>query len=55
MIPSRWISQREAVYPQHHPGLVEDNMEEKETISGGWNRQREASKKQQDYGSVEGP
>ena len=46
---------REAANTQHHPGLVEDNMEEKEMIPGGWNRQRKASNKQLDYGSVEGP
>ena len=32
----------------------EDNMEGKEMISGGWNRQREASNNHQDSGSVEG-
>ena len=55
MIPSGWISQREALNTQHHPGLVEDNMEEGEMIPGGWNRQREASNNQQDSGSVEDP
>jgi hypothetical protein len=29
-------------------------MERTEMIPGGWNRQREASNKQQDSGSVEG-
>ena len=39
---------------EHHPGLVEDNMEEKKMIPGGWKRQREASNNQQDSGSIEG-
>ena len=50
MFPSGWISQSEAVNTQYHPGLVEDNMEEKEMIPGGQTRQREASKNQQDSG-----
>ena len=37
MIPSGWISQREAVNTQYHHGLVEDNMKEKEMIPGEWN------------------
>ena len=36
MIPSGWISQREAVYTQQYHGLVKDNMEEKEMIPGEW-------------------
>ena len=40
MIPSGWISQRQAVNTQYHHGLVEDNMEEKEMIPGEWNRER---------------
>ena len=55
MIPGGWISQREAANTQHLPGLVENNMDEKEMIPGGWNRQREASNNHQDSGSVEGP
>ena len=54
MIHCGWVIQREAANTQHHPGLVEDNMEEKEMIPRGWNRQREASNKQRDSGSVEG-
>ena len=55
MTPSGWISQREAVNIQHHYGLVEDNMEEKEMIPGEWNREREAINNQQGSGSVEDP
>ena len=56
MIPSGWISQKEAVNTQHYLCLVEDNMEEEEEmIPGGWNRQKEASKNLQDSGSVEDP
>ena len=55
MIHSGWISQRKTVNTKEYPGLVKDNMEEKEMIPGGWNRQREASKIQKDFGSVEGP
>jgi hypothetical protein len=40
MIHSGWSSRREAVNTQHHHGLVEDNMEEKEMIPGEWNRER---------------
>ena len=29
MIPGGWISQREAANTHYHPGLVENNMEEK--------------------------
>ena len=37
------------------PGLVENNMEEKEMIPGEWNRQRKASNNHQNSDSVEGP
>ena len=55
MIPGGWICQREADNTIHHPGLVEDNMEEKEMIPEGWKGQREASNNHQDSGSVERP
>ena len=55
MIPGGSISQGEAANTHHHPGLVEDNIEEKQMIPGGWNMQREAGNKQQGSGSAEGP
>ena len=55
MISGRSISQREAANTQHHPGLVENIIEEKEMIPDGWNMQRGAINKQQKYGSAEGP
>ena len=49
------VKGRQAVNTQHQSDLVKDNMQENETIPGGWNRQREARNNQQDSGSVEGP
>ena len=37
---------------KNNPGPVEDAIEEKDMISGGWIRQREAIINQQDPGSV---
>ena len=55
MITGRRNSQRKASITKQDPCHIEDAMKENEMIPGGWNRQREASNIEQNYGPVAGP